>query len=54
MEALLVREGNNHTYRSSTLTVSPSTKQIATISTLQMDGFSTTISFGNKVQEGYK
>jgi hypothetical protein len=28
--------------------------QTATISTLQMDGFSTTISFGNQVQEGYK
>ena len=54
MKALLVREGNNHTYISSTLTVSPSTKQTATISALQMDGFPTTISFGNQVQKGYK
>jgi hypothetical protein len=54
MEALLVREGNNYTYRSPTLTISSSTDQTATISTLQMDGFSTTISFGNQVQEGYK
>jgi hypothetical protein len=54
MEALLVREGNNHTYRSSTLTVSTSTNQAATILTLQMDEFSSTISFGNKIQKGYK
>jgi hypothetical protein len=54
MEALLVREGNNHTYKSSTLTISPSTNQTATISTLQMDGFPTTISFGNQVQKGYE
>jgi hypothetical protein len=43
MEALLVREVNNHTYKSPTLTVSLSTNQTATISTLQMDGFSTTL-----------
>jgi hypothetical protein len=54
MEALLVREGNNYTYRSPALTISPSTYQTATILTLQMDVFSTTISFGNQVQEGYK
>jgi hypothetical protein len=54
MEALLVREGNNHTYISPTLIVSPSTNQTTTISTLQMDGFPTTISFGNQVQKGYK
>jgi hypothetical protein len=54
MEVLLVREGNNYTYRSPTLTVSLNTNQTATISTLQMGGFSTTISFGNQVQEGYK
>jgi hypothetical protein len=54
METLLVREGNNHTYKSPTLTVSPSTNQTATILTLQMDGFPTTISFGNQVQKGYK
>jgi hypothetical protein len=54
MEALLVREENNHTYRSLTLTVSPSTNQAATISTLQVDGFSSTISFGNQIQKGYK
>jgi len=29
METLLVREGNNHTNRSPTLTVSPSIEQIA-------------------------
>jgi hypothetical protein len=54
MEALLVREGNNHTYKSPYLIVSPSTYQSETISTLQMYGFSTTISFGNQVQKGYK
>jgi hypothetical protein len=54
MEALLVREGNNHTYKSSTLTVSPSTNQTTKISTLQMDGFPITVSFGNQVQKGYK
>jgi hypothetical protein len=54
MEALLVREGNNHTYRSPTLTVSPSTNQAATISTLQVDGFSSIVLFGNQIQKGYK
>jgi hypothetical protein len=54
MKALLVREGKNYTYRSPTLTIFSSTNQIATILALQMDGFSTTISFGNQVQEGYK
>jgi hypothetical protein len=54
MEALLVREGNIHTYRSSTLTVSPRKNQAATISTLQMDGLSSIISFGNQIQKGYK
>jgi hypothetical protein len=54
MEELLVREGNNHTYRSSTLIVSPSTNQAATISKLQMDGFYSTISFGNQIQKGHK
>jgi hypothetical protein len=54
MEALLVREGNNHTYISLALIVSPRKNQIATISTLQMDGYSRTISFGNQVQKEYK
>jgi hypothetical protein len=54
MEVVLVREGNNHTYRSKNLTVSSSIDQIETISTLQVDGFSTTISLGNQVQKGYK
>jgi hypothetical protein len=54
METLLVREGNNSTYRSPALTVSPSTDQTETILTLQMNGFSTTISFGNQVKEGYE
>ena len=54
MESLLVREGKHHAYRSPTLIVSPSTNQIATISTLQMDGFPTIISFGNQVQKGYE
>jgi hypothetical protein len=54
MEALLVREGNSHTYISPALTVYPSIEQTATISTLHMDGVSTTISFVNQVQEGYK
>ena len=54
MEALLVREENNHTYRSPTLTVSPRKDQIAKILTLYMNGFSTTISFGNQVQKGYE
>jgi hypothetical protein len=53
-KALLVREGNNHTYRSPALTISPSTNQAATISTLQVDGFSSTVSFGNQIQKGYK
>ena len=42
MEALLVREGNNYTYRSLALTISLSTDQTTTISTLHMHGFSTT------------
>jgi hypothetical protein len=54
MEALLVREGNNHIYRSPSLTVSLFIYQIATILTLNMGGFSTTISFGKQVQKGYK
>jgi hypothetical protein len=54
MEALLVREGNNYRYRSTTLTISPSIDQNPKISTMQMDGFFATISFGNQVQEGYK
>jgi hypothetical protein len=54
MEALIFREGNNHKYRSPAVTLSPSTYQIATISKLQMDGFSTKILFGNQVQKGYK
>ena len=53
MEAL-VREGNNHTYKSPTLTVSPSTDQIATILTLHVNGFYTTVSLGNQVPKGYK
>jgi hypothetical protein len=52
METLLVREGNNDTYRSPTLTISSRTDQIETISTLQVDEFSTTISLGNQVQKG--
>jgi hypothetical protein len=54
MEALIVREGNNHTYRSPTLTIYSSTNQIATISALHVDGFSTIVSLGNQVQKGYK
>jgi hypothetical protein len=52
MEALLVREGNNHIYRSPSLIVSLCIYQIATILTLNMGGFSTTISFGKQVQKG--
>jgi hypothetical protein len=52
METLIVREGNNHTYRSPTLTVYPSANQTTTISTLQMYGFPTTISFGKKYKKG--
>jgi hypothetical protein len=54
MEALLVREGNHYAYKSSTLTISSSIDQIATILALQVDGFSTTVSLGNQVQKGYK
>ena len=54
MEALLVREGNNHTYRSPTLIISPRKNQAATILTLELDGFSSTVSFGNQIQKGYK
>jgi hypothetical protein len=54
MEEILVREGNNHTYISPSLIVSPGTDQIATISTLHMDGVSTTISLGDQVKKGYK
>jgi hypothetical protein len=49
MEALLVREGNHYTYRSPTPIVSSSIDQIATILTVQVDGFSTKISLGNQV-----
>jgi hypothetical protein len=52
MEALLVREGNNYTYRSPALAVSSSTNQTATISTLQVDGFSTTVSLVIKYKKG--
>ena len=52
---LLGKEKIIHTdHRSSTLTISPSTNQTITILTLQMDGFHTTISFGNQVQTGYE
>jgi hypothetical protein len=54
MESLLVGEGNHYTYRSPTLTVSSRTNQIEEISTLQVDGFSTTVSLGNQIQKGYK
>jgi hypothetical protein len=54
MEALLVREGNHYTYISPTLTISSRIDQIAIISTLQVDGFSTKVSLGNQVQKGYK
>jgi hypothetical protein len=52
MEALLVREGNHHTYKSPTLTLSSSIDQIAKISTLQVDGFSTTVSLVIKYKKG--
>jgi hypothetical protein len=43
MKELLVREGNDHTYRPQVLTVSPRTNQDASISTLQVDGFSSIV-----------
>jgi len=51
MEALLVREENHYTYKSPNLTVSSIIYQIATISALQVDGFSTIVSLGNQVKK---
>jgi hypothetical protein len=52
METLFVREGNNHTYRSSTHIVSPSLDQTETISASHMDGFPTTIDLEIKYKKG--
>jgi hypothetical protein len=49
MEALLNGKGDNNSYRSSTITVFAVTDQATTVTTLQVDGFLTTISFGNQV-----
>ena len=49
MEALLNGKGYNHSYRSSTIIVFAVTNQATKTMTLQVDGFSTTISSGNQV-----
>ena len=52
METLLDGEGDHYPYRPSTVTVLIVTVKVAEITTLQMDGFSTKVSFGYQVQKG--
>ena len=49
MEALLNGKGDDKSYKSSTITFFIVIDQATTVTTLQVDGFSTTVSFGNKV-----
>ena len=49
MEALLNGKGYNHSYRSSTIIVFVVTDQATTLTTLQVDGFPTTVSSSNQV-----
>ena len=53
VETLFDGQRNCYTYRPSTLTVLAITKQVTTVTTLQMDGLLATVPFGNKVQERY-
>jgi len=46
MEALFDWKGDHHPYQPSTIVVFTVTIKVATVMTFQMDGFSTTISFG--------
>jgi len=49
MEELFDGEGDHHPYRPSTIAVLAVIVKVAAITTFQMDGFSTTISFGYEV-----
>jgi hypothetical protein len=49
MEVLLNGKGDNNSHRSSSITVFAVIDQATTVTTLQVDGFLTTTSFGNKV-----
>jgi len=49
MEALFDGEGNHHPYRPSIIAILTVTVKVAAVTTFQMDGFSTTISFGYQV-----
>ena len=52
METLLDREGYHYPYQPSTIGVLTVTVKVAAVTTLQMDGFSTIVSFGYQVQKG--
>ena len=51
METLLDGEGYHYPYRPSTIAVLTVTVKVVAITTLQMDRFSTTISFGYQIQK---
>ena len=48
----LFGEGDHYPYRPSTIAVLIVTVKVAAITTLQMDGFSTIVSFSYKIQKG--
>ena len=52
METLLDGERDHYPHRTSTIVVLTVTVKAAAITTLQMDGFSTTVSFDYQVQKG--
>ena len=52
METLLDGEGDHHPYQPSTIALLTATIKVEEITTLQMDGFSTIISFGYQVKKG--
>ena len=52
MKTLLDGEGDHYPYLPSTIAVLTITVKFAAITTLQMDGVSTTVSFGYQAQKG--
>jgi hypothetical protein len=49
MEALLNEKLDNNSYKSSTIIVFAVTEQATPVTSFQVDGFLTTVSFGNQV-----
>ena len=52
METLLNGKGDHYPYEPSTIAVLIVTVEVAAVTTFQVDGFSTTVSFGYQVQKG--